>query len=209
MGRQQSNLDLLTRQGQETLGVIRKFINNFTSDGTRSAEENISVLGWRVLSEGGAWSLILSVLRTTLGTVFLLILILDTFNYHGGKWTSRLCKLNILVIGASLVSVKYKASEADNCNNTTQQNNKSVHTWHCACRTHHGDRCDRLLGVQSQVFLQPSHQQSQGHPGTLCGRPGHDLRGGSPQHSHQEQCLISHLQYHQVTLSPFLSSSQL
>ena len=62
---------------------------------------------------------ILSVVRITLGTVFLLMLILEIFNYHGGKWTSRLCKLNILVIGASLVSVKYKASEADNCNNTT------------------------------------------------------------------------------------------
>ena len=125
MGRQQSNLDLLTRQGQETLGVIRKFINNFTSDGTRSAEENISVLGWRILSEGGTWFVILSVVRTTLATVFLLILVLDIFNYHGGKWTSRLCKLNILIIGASLVSVRYQASQADNCNNTSVQSSET------------------------------------------------------------------------------------
>merc|ERR1712183_628229 len=90
------------RWSQETLGVIRKFINNFTSEGTRSAEENISVLG------------------ITLGTVFLPMLILEIFNYHGGKWTSRLCKLNLIVIGASLVSVKHQASETDNCNNTVQ-----------------------------------------------------------------------------------------
>ena len=45
MGRHQSNLDLLTRRGQETLDIIRKFITSFTSEGNRSAEENISILG--------------------------------------------------------------------------------------------------------------------------------------------------------------------
>ena len=120
MGRHQSNLDLLTRRGQETLGVVRKFINNFTSDGTRSVEENISVLGWRISSDGGTWFVTLSVVRITLATVFLLILVLDIFNYQGEKWTSRLCKLNILIILTSLVSVKYKASQADNSNNPVQ-----------------------------------------------------------------------------------------
>ena len=51
-------------------------------------------------------------LRITLASMFLLILLLDIFNYRGGRWTGRLCKLNILAIGASLVSIKYKASQA-------------------------------------------------------------------------------------------------
>ena len=32
--------------------------------------------------------------------MFLLILLLDIFNYRGGRWTGRLCKLNILVNAA-------------------------------------------------------------------------------------------------------------
>ena len=55
--------------------------------------------------------------------IFLLILIFDKFNYHGGRWTARLCKLNILAIGASLVSIKYKASQPERiqCNNSLFQ----------------------------------------------------------------------------------------
>ena len=52
-------------------------------------------------------------IRITLASIFLVILILDKFNYHGGRWTARLCKLNILVIGASLMSIKYKASQPE------------------------------------------------------------------------------------------------
>ena len=111
MGRQQSNLDPVTRLGQETWGLIRKFINKFTSGGSRSAEENISILGWRILTDAGSWFVILSVVRTTLASVFLLILALNIFNQRVGKWTSRLCKLNIIIIGASLVSVKHRVSQ--------------------------------------------------------------------------------------------------
>ena len=63
MGRHQpSNLELLTRRGQETLGLIRKFLTDFTSDRSRSTEENISVLGWRILSDGPTWFVTLSLL---------------------------------------------------------------------------------------------------------------------------------------------------
>lgn len=119
MGRQQSNLDPVTRLGQETWGLIRKFINKFTSDGSRSAEENISILGWRILTDAGSWFVILSVVRTTLASVFLLILALNIFNQRVGKWTSRLCKLNIIIIGASLVSVKHRVSQNINTNHNT------------------------------------------------------------------------------------------
>ena len=120
MGRQQSNMDPITRLGQEAWTIISKAINNLTGDGSRSAEENISVVGWRILSDAGTWFVILSLVRTTLGSVFLFILVLDIFGHHGGKWSSRLCKLNIIIIGSSLVSVKHKASEANNSNNTVQ-----------------------------------------------------------------------------------------
>ena len=120
MGRQQSNMDPITRLGQEAWTIIRKVINNLTGDGTRSAEETISVVGWRILSDAGTWFVILSVVRTTLGSVFLFILVLDIFGQLGGKWTSRLCKLNVLIIGGSLVSVKHKASQANNSNNTVE-----------------------------------------------------------------------------------------
>ena len=120
MGRQQSNMDPITRLGQEAWTIISKAINTLTGDGSRSAEENISVVGWRILSDAGTWFVILSLVRTTLGSVFLFILVLDIFGHHGGKWTSRLCKLNIIIIGSSLVSVKHKASEANNSNNTVQ-----------------------------------------------------------------------------------------
>merc|ERR1711974_82849 len=61
-----------------------------------------------ILSDAGTWFVILSIVRTTLASVFFLILVLDIFTNQAGKWTNRLCKLNIVIIGASLVSVKHQ-----------------------------------------------------------------------------------------------------
>eukprot|EP00091_Calanus_sinicus_P008198 TRINITY_DN19915_c0_g1_i1.p1 TRINITY_DN19915_c0_g1~~TRINITY_DN19915_c0_g1_i1.p1 ORF type:complete len:151 (-),score=41.28 TRINITY_DN19915_c0_g1_i1:48-500(-) len=82
-------MDLFSQRKGDHLNKIKKTISSFIS--SASPHERASFLG------------------CCLGTFCVLLLFLNMFKSSSNRslWMDRLCKLNIIVIGISLVSIKY------------------------------------------------------------------------------------------------------